>query len=142
MTSAPSTGLAALIEKLQKNADKVAKNIYEIEANLNKDVSKINMGKQPLYQDDTNKLILNSLELLNGLDDGVVNTKRLQHPQAEIIDKDMKQLRERVMKFKEDHDHIYHLTRSDARPSINWGKIIDEKTVFTQADYFCKRLRF
>uniref|UniRef100_A0A8C4ZQZ0 Desmoplakin SH3 domain-containing protein n=1 Tax=Gadus morhua TaxID=8049 RepID=A0A8C4ZQZ0_GADMO len=40
----------------------------------------------------------------------------------------MKQLRERVMKLKEDHDHIYHLTRSDARPSINWGKIIDEKT--------------
>ena len=48
----------------------------------------------------------------------------------------MKQLRERVMKLKEDHDHIYHLTRSDARPSINWGKIIDEKTVFTQSNYF------
>ncbi|XP_059901992.1 periplakin [Gadus macrocephalus] len=127
-TTAPSTELAALIEKLQKNADKVEKNIYETEQNLNKDVSKINEGKQPLYQDDTNKRILNSLELLNGLDDDAVNTKRLQHPQAEMIDKDMKQLRERVMKLKEDHDHIYHLTRSDARPSINWGKIIDEKT--------------
>ena len=48
----------------------------------------------------------------------------------------MKQLRERVMKLKEDHDHIYHLTRSDARPSINWGKIIDEKTVFTPDQYW------
>ncbi|KAG7282261.1 hypothetical protein CRUP_033788 [Coryphaenoides rupestris] len=125
--TAPSSELAALIEKLQKNADKVEKNIYETEQNLNKDVSKINEGKQPLYQDDTNKRILNSLELLNGLDDDAINTKRLQHPQAEMIDKDMKQLRERVMKLKEDHDHIYHQTRSGARPCINWGKIIDEK---------------
>ncbi|KAJ3601277.1 hypothetical protein NHX12_032250 [Muraenolepis orangiensis] len=127
-TTAPSSELAALIEKLQKNADKVEKNIYETEQNLNKDVSKINEGKQPLYQDDTNKRILNSLDLLNGLDDDAINAKRLQHPQAEMIVKDMKQLRERVLKLKEDHDHIYHLTRSDARPSINWGKIIDEKT--------------
>uniref|UniRef100_A0A667Y6N5 Periplakin n=1 Tax=Myripristis murdjan TaxID=586833 RepID=A0A667Y6N5_9TELE len=84
-------------------------------------------GKQPLYQDDTNRRILNSLELLNGLDDDAVNAKRLQHPQAEMIEQDMKQLRERVMKLKEDHDRIYHLTRSEGMPSINWGTIIDEK---------------
>ncbi|KAK5855610.1 hypothetical protein PBY51_007273 [Eleginops maclovinus] len=102
-TSAPSTELSALIEKLQKNADKVEKNSYEIEQNLNKDVSKINEGKQPLYQDDTNKRILASLELLNSLEDDAVNTKRLQHPQAEMIEKDMRQLREKVMKLKEDH---------------------------------------
>uniref|UniRef100_A0A667YWW4 Periplakin n=2 Tax=Myripristis murdjan TaxID=586833 RepID=A0A667YWW4_9TELE len=113
--------------KLQKNADKVESNIYETEQNLNKDVSKINDGKQPLYQDDTNRRILNSLELLNGLDDDAVNAKRLQHPQAEMIEQDMKQLRERVMKLKEDHDRIYHLTRSEGMPSINWGTIIDEK---------------
>lgn len=70
--AAPATELGALIEKLQKNADKVEKNIYEVEQNLNKDVSKINEGKQPLYQDDTNKRILNSLELLTGLDEDAV----------------------------------------------------------------------
>ncbi|TMS15479.1 Periplakin [Larimichthys crocea] len=57
------------------------------------DVSKINEGKQPLYQEDTNKRILNSLELLSGLDEDAVNAKRLQHPQAEMIEQDMKQLR-------------------------------------------------
>ena len=51
-------------------------------------MSKINEGKQPLYQDDTNKRILVSLELLNGLDDDAVNAKRLQHPQAEMIEKE------------------------------------------------------
>ena len=41
----------------------------------------------------------------------------------------MKQLRDRVMKLREDHDHIYHLTRSEGMPSVNWGKIMDEKLV-------------
>uniref|UniRef100_A0A7N8Y1P7 Periplakin n=1 Tax=Mastacembelus armatus TaxID=205130 RepID=A0A7N8Y1P7_9TELE len=70
-----STELSTLIEKLQKNADKVEKNIYDVEQNLNKDVSKINEGKQPLYQDDTNKRILNSLELLSSLVDDAANAK-------------------------------------------------------------------
>ncbi|XP_032392326.1 periplakin [Etheostoma spectabile] len=126
-TSSPSTELATLIDKLQKNADKVEKNCYDIEQNLNKDVSKINEGKTPLYQDDTNKRILNSLELLNGLDEDAVNAKRLQHPQAEMIEKDMKQLRGKLMKLKEDHARIYHLVRTEGRPSINWGNIMDEK---------------
>ncbi|KAI4821678.1 hypothetical protein KUCAC02_007272 [Chaenocephalus aceratus] len=126
-TSAPSTELSALIDKLQKNADKVEKNSYDIELNLNKDVSKINEGKQPLYQDDTNKRILVSLDLLKGLDDDAVNAKRLQHPQAEMIEMDMRQLREKVIKLKEDHDRIYHLTRTEGLPSISWGNMMDEK---------------
>ncbi|XP_038595284.1 periplakin [Micropterus salmoides] len=125
--AAPATELGALIEKLQKNADKVEKNIYEVEQNLNKDVSKINEGKQPLYQDDTNKRILNSLELLTGLDEDAVNAKHLQHPQAEMIEQDMKQLHKRVMKLKEDRDRIYQLIRTEGKPSINWGNMMDEK---------------
>ncbi|MEQ2208973.1 hypothetical protein XENOCAPTIV_021176 [Xenoophorus captivus] len=73
-----TTELAALIEKLQKSADK--------------DVSKINDGKQPLYQEDTNKRILNSLELLDSLDEDARNTKRLQHPQAEMIEQEISTL--------------------------------------------------
>ena len=51
-------------------------------------MSKINEGKQPLYQDDTNKRILNSLELLSSLDEDAHNAKRLQHPQAEMIEQE------------------------------------------------------
>ncbi|XP_061605604.1 periplakin [Phyllopteryx taeniolatus] len=122
-----STELTALIEKLQKNADKVENNIYDVEQNLNKDVSKINEGKQPLYQEDTNKRLLNSLDLLVGLDDDAVNAKRLQHPQAEMIEQDMRQLRERVMKLREDRERIYQLIRTDGVPTINWGNMMDEK---------------
>uniref|UniRef100_A0A8C6S8T2 Periplakin n=1 Tax=Neogobius melanostomus TaxID=47308 RepID=A0A8C6S8T2_9GOBI len=91
------------------------------------DVAKINEGKQPLYQDDTNKRILNSLELLNGLDEDATNAKKLQHPQAEMIKQDMNQLRERVRKLREDHDRIYHLIRTEGKPTVNWGNMIDEK---------------
>uniref|UniRef100_A0A674PCR5 Periplakin n=1 Tax=Takifugu rubripes TaxID=31033 RepID=A0A674PCR5_TAKRU len=93
--------------------------------NLEQD--QINEGKQPLYQDDTNKRIINSLELLNGLDQDAVDAKRLEHPQAEMIQQDMKQLRERVMKLREEYDQIYNLTRTEGKPSFNWGSMIDEK---------------
>lgn len=49
---------------------------------------KINEGKPPLYQEDTNKRILNSLELLNGLDSDAAQATRLRHPQAEMIEKE------------------------------------------------------
>uniref|UniRef100_A0A671V244 Periplakin n=1 Tax=Sparus aurata TaxID=8175 RepID=A0A671V244_SPAAU len=39
----------------------------------------------------------------------------------------MKQLRDRVMKLREDHDHIYHLSRTEGKPSINWGTMMDDK---------------
>ncbi|KAA0705559.1 Periplakin 190 kDa paraneoplastic pemphigus antigen 195 kDa cornified envelope precursor protein [Triplophysa tibetana] len=119
--------LAALIDKLQKNADKVEKNIVETEQNLNRDIMKINEGKPPLYQEDTNKRILNSLELLNGLDDDAAQATRLRHPQAEMIEKDMKQLRVRVRKLRDEHDRIYNVSRSEQVPTVNWGKMIDEK---------------
>uniref|UniRef100_A0A673IPX5 SH3 domain-containing protein n=1 Tax=Sinocyclocheilus rhinocerous TaxID=307959 RepID=A0A673IPX5_9TELE len=74
-----------------------------------------------------NKRILNSLELLNSLDEDATQAFRLQHPQAEMIEKDMRQLRVRVTKLREEHDRIYHITRSEQVPTVNWGKIVDEK---------------
>lgn len=126
-TTSQSSELATLIEKLQMNADKVQKNIFDIEQNLNKDVAKINEGKQPLYQDDTNKRIANCLDLLNGLDKDAVEAKRLKHPLSEMIEQDMRQLRNRVFKLREDGDNIYHLVRTEGKPTINWGNMMDEK---------------
>ncbi|XP_041634388.1 periplakin [Cheilinus undulatus] len=125
--TAPYSELGALVDRLQGNADKVENYITDIEANLNKDVGKINEGKQPLYQDDTNKRILSCLELLDGLDEEAVKAKSLKHPQAEMIEKDMKQLRERVIKLKEDHAHIYHLNITKGTPTINWGDLMGTK---------------
>ncbi|MBN3318082.1 PEPL protein, partial [Atractosteus spatula] len=122
-----NTELTALIEKLQKNADKVERNIIDTEQNLMKDVNKINEGKPPLYQDDTNKKILNSLELLDSLDQDSASAVRLKHPQAEMIEQDIKQLRERVKKLRFDHNRIYSLKRPESLPNMDWGNMIDEK---------------
>lgn len=123
----PETDLASLIDKLQRNADKVEKNIIETEQNLNKDIRKINEGKPPLYQEDTSKRIANSLDLLKSLDDDAALAVQLKHPQGEMIEKDMRQLRVRVMKLQDDHNRIYNTTRSEQVPTVNWGKMIDEK---------------
>ncbi|XP_067249947.1 periplakin-like [Chanodichthys erythropterus] len=121
------TGLANLIDKLQKNADKVEQNIIETEKNYNRDIKKINEGKQPLYQENTNNMLLKSLEILNILDEEAVTASRLNHPQSKMIEDDMKRLRVRVMKLCEDHDRIYHITRSEQVPTTSLGKMIDEK---------------
>ncbi|XP_066499036.1 periplakin [Hoplias malabaricus] len=121
------TDLSALIEKLQKNADKVEKCIVETEQNLKKDVNKINEGKPPLYQDTTSKSVQSALDLLDSLDQDAAEATQLQHPQAEMISHDMKQLRGRVMKLKDERNIIYNLTRSEGLPSVNWGKMVDEK---------------
>lgn len=42
----------------------------------------------------------------------------------------MKQLRDRVMKLREEYDQIYNLTRTEGKPSFNWGSMIDEKLVW------------
>ncbi|CAN9505348.1 unnamed protein product [Ophioblennius macclurei] len=122
-----TSDLTALIDRLQKQADKVERNISEVEQNLNKDVSKINEGKPTLYCDDCGKKLSQCEDLLNGLDNDARQAKELQHPQAEMIEQDMKQLRERVLKLKYDKERIYHLVRTEGVPTINWGNMIDEK---------------
>uniref|UniRef100_A0A8K9XRD1 Periplakin n=1 Tax=Oncorhynchus mykiss TaxID=8022 RepID=A0A8K9XRD1_ONCMY len=52
-----------------------------------------------------------------------------RHPVSSpcVVSSSMKQLRVRLRKLREDHDRIYHLTRSEGLPSVNWGRIIEEK---------------
>lgn len=42
----------------------------------------------------------------------------------------MKQLRDRVVKLRDECDQIYNQSRTEGRPSINWGGMIDEKLVW------------
>lgn len=41
----------------------------------------------------------------------------------------MRQLRMRVMKLHDDHERIYNIKRSEQVPTVNWGRMIDEKLV-------------
>ncbi|RXN04929.1 periplakin [Labeo rohita] len=70
------------------NAEKVERNIIETQQNLNRDIRKINEGKQPLYQKDITRTILDSLELLNALGEDAAEASRLQHPHSDMIEKE------------------------------------------------------
>lgn len=48
----------------------------------------------------------------------------------------MKQLRDRVLKLREDFGHIYQLSRTEGKPSVNWDNIMDEKLVGVCASVF------
>ncbi|KAI2643030.1 hypothetical protein H4Q32_027696 [Labeo rohita] len=104
------------------NAEKVERNIIETQQNLNRDIRKINEGKQPLYQKDITRTILDSLELLNALGEDAAEASRLQHPHSDMIEKDVKQLRERVMKLCEEYERNYNCSITDYQ-----GKKTDEK---------------
>ncbi|XP_016120550.1 periplakin-like, partial [Sinocyclocheilus grahami] len=91
------------------------------------DIKMINEGRQPMYQEDIDRTILNLLEQLKSLDRDAAEASRLQHPHSEMIEKDIKQLRKRVMKLHEEHDRIYHFARSKKFPTITRGKMVAEK---------------
>ncbi|XP_048869854.1 periplakin-like isoform X3 [Brienomyrus brachyistius] len=113
--------------------DKVEKTIAEAEQNLATDLSLINEGKDPQYQDDSKEKILESLELLKNLKNVIGD---LKHPQAETIKKDIIQLEERVRKLQMDHERMYK-SRCLERPcSDDWGKIIEEKQVSLSSSKF------
>uniref|UniRef100_A0A8C9VUA4 Periplakin n=1 Tax=Scleropages formosus TaxID=113540 RepID=A0A8C9VUA4_SCLFO len=44
-----------------------------------------------------------------------------------MIEQDVKQLRTRVLKLRDEHARIYNLTRSEGLPTVDWGQIMDEK---------------
>uniref|UniRef100_A0A671RGX3 Periplakin-like n=1 Tax=Sinocyclocheilus anshuiensis TaxID=1608454 RepID=A0A671RGX3_9TELE len=107
--------MATLIDKLQKNADKVEKNIIETEQNFNR------VSTERLFLWITNqKLYAVNAFVVNFA--GIVDDSFFS-PQW----KSMKQLRVRVMKLREEHDRIYRITRTEQVPTVNWGKIVDEK---------------
>ncbi|KAJ8246123.1 hypothetical protein GJAV_G00263880 [Gymnothorax javanicus] len=127
---ASTSELTAIVEVLQKDADKVEKNIYDLEQNLNKDVTEINEGRTPQYREENSQKIQNSLEILKQLDDEIAEAFRLDHPQAEMIRDDIKQLEDRILKLREDYGKIYSfatMPRPEGLPVVDWGKLIEEK---------------
>uniref|UniRef100_A0A8C2C2J8 FIIND domain-containing protein n=1 Tax=Cyprinus carpio TaxID=7962 RepID=A0A8C2C2J8_CYPCA len=135
----PVTYLVALNDKLQMNADKLERNIIETKNILNRDIKRINEGRKPLYQEDIDKSIPNLLEQLEPLDKDAAEASRLQHPHSEMIEKDIKQLRQRVMNLREEHERTYHFAQSKKLPILDdseWEvKIPSEVTTHSKIKY-------
>uniref|UniRef100_A0A670JYC2 Periplakin n=1 Tax=Podarcis muralis TaxID=64176 RepID=A0A670JYC2_PODMU len=125
--SISSKELSELIEKLQKNADQVEKNIVEADSKMQNDLHKLKAGQPAEYQDLTADKLIESDKLLYVLDGDAAIARHMKHPQGDMITEDIRQLKERVGNLRVKHDQIYNFTPQEIEPQVNWTTVIEEK---------------
>ncbi|XP_018414101.1 PREDICTED: periplakin [Nanorana parkeri] len=123
-----SKELSELIDRLQKNADQVERYIVDTDAKLQKDVEKIKASQPVMHKEATNSNISESERIVVVLETDALLSRHLNHPQAEMIQEDIRQLKERLATQRQKHDQIYNqkVAALDA-PKVNWSKVIDDK---------------
>uniref|UniRef100_A0A8V5HH57 Uncharacterized protein n=1 Tax=Melopsittacus undulatus TaxID=13146 RepID=A0A8V5HH57_MELUD len=121
--------LAVLISRMQTNADQVERDILETQSRLRQ--VRVRRGKalQCLGQQPENARNLKEAEtLLKDLFLDVDRAKRLKHPQAPEIEKDIQQLHDRVTQLCAEYRALYEqLNIPDVGPRVDWAKILDQK---------------
>uniref|UniRef100_A0A8C3LL03 Periplakin n=1 Tax=Chrysolophus pictus TaxID=9089 RepID=A0A8C3LL03_CHRPC len=118
--SISSKELTELIERLQKNADQVEKNIVETDSRM----QNVSMSCGPVRA--TQKLT-ESDKLLYVLDGDAAVARHMKHPQGDMITEDIRQLKERVANLRVKHDQIYNFPLQHIEPQVNWCTVIEEK---------------
>ncbi|KYO32507.1 periplakin [Alligator mississippiensis] len=119
--------LSELIERLQKNADQVEKNIVEADSRMQNDLHKIKASQPAQYKDITARKLTESDKLLYVLDGDAAVARHMKHPQGDMITEDIRQLKERVANLRLKHNQIYNFTPQEIEPQVNWSEVIDEK---------------
>uniref|UniRef100_A0A663LK90 Uncharacterized protein n=1 Tax=Athene cunicularia TaxID=194338 RepID=A0A663LK90_ATHCN len=108
--------LAVLISRMQTNADQVEKDILETQSRL----------KQ--FQPENARNLKEAETLLKDLFLDVDRAKRLKHPQATEIEKDIQQLHDRVTQLCAEYRALYEqLNIPDVGPRVDWARILDQK---------------
>uniref|UniRef100_A0A8D0EP52 Periplakin n=1 Tax=Strix occidentalis caurina TaxID=311401 RepID=A0A8D0EP52_STROC len=126
--SISSKELTELIERLQKNADQVEKNIVETDSRM-QNVSKprTREGRLAQYKDLTAQKLTESDKLLYVLDGDAAIARHMKHPQGDMITEDIRQLKERVANLRVKHEQIYSFPLQHIEPQVNWSTVIEEK---------------
>uniref|UniRef100_A0A803Y579 Envoplakin n=1 Tax=Meleagris gallopavo TaxID=9103 RepID=A0A803Y579_MELGA len=120
--------LAVLIARMQTNADQVEKDILETQSLLTQDVSNEQKNKAFEFQAENARNLKEAETLLKDLFLDVDRAKRLKHPQATEIEKDIQQLHERVTQLCAEYRDLYEkLNVPDIGPRVDWTKILDQK---------------
>ncbi|KAM9346768.1 envoplakin [Symphorus nematophorus] len=128
ITKSQANDLAIVISRMQGNADQVEKNILQSEELLAVDSER--KGKnQPLIHQKVNADNLAQAEvLLKDLFMDADKAKKLQHPQANEIERDVKNLHDRWAKDCATYREVYNQKQGlDPTQKIDWGPLLDEK---------------
>ncbi|XP_054834865.1 envoplakin [Eublepharis macularius] len=126
--SPSSNDLAVLISRMQRNADQVEKDILETQAKLKQDISNHRQNQPFEFQQENAKNLKEAEILLKDLFLDVDRVKRLKHPQALEIEKDIKQLHGRVTYQCAEYRDLYEkFTIPEAGSKVDWAKILEQK---------------
>ncbi|NWS10162.1 EVPL protein, partial [Pachyramphus minor] len=120
--------LAVLISRMQTNADQVEKDILETQSRLRQDSSNQQKNKAFEFQTENARNLKEAETLLKDLFLDVDRAKRLKHPQASEIEKDIQQLHDRVTQLCAEYRALYEqLNVPDVGPRVDWARILDQK---------------
>ncbi|KFU94130.1 Envoplakin, partial [Chaetura pelagica] len=123
-----SNELAVLISRMQANADQVEKDILETQSRLQQDTSNHQKNKAFEFQPENARNLKEAETLLKDLFLDVDRAKRLKHPQAVEIEKDIQQLHDRVTQLCAEYRALYEqLNIPDLGPRVDWARILDQK---------------
>ncbi|XP_004860787.1 envoplakin isoform X1 [Heterocephalus glaber] len=121
--------LALLISRMQANADQVERDILETQKRLQQDQLNSDQSQALKHQQETGRNLKEAEVLLKDLFLDVDKARRLKHPQAEEIEKDIKQLHERVTQECAEYRALYEkmVLPPDMGPRVNWACVLEQK---------------
>ncbi|XP_007454387.1 PREDICTED: envoplakin isoform X2 [Lipotes vexillifer] len=121
--------LALLISRVQAKADQVERDILETQKKLQQDRQHSKQGQALQHQGEVGCILKEAEELLKGLFLDVDKAQRLKHLQAEEIEKDIKQLHERVTQECSEYRALYErmVLPPDVGPWVDWARVLEQK---------------
>ncbi|XP_047427751.1 envoplakin-like [Mugil cephalus] len=141
ISKAQATDLAVLIPRMQSNADRVEKNILRSEQLLKLDVEREKNNEALVHQKENADNLAEAESLLKHLFMDVDKAKKLQHPQATEIEKDVKNLHDRWARdcttYRDLYDQVQDL---DLRQKIDWGPVLDKNLKQLQSQAYGPKL--
>nr|XP_037849719.1 envoplakin isoform X1 [Chlorocebus sabaeus] len=128
-TRAATQELALLISRMQANADQVERDILETQKRLQQDRLNSEQSQALQHQQETGRSLKEAEVLLKDLFLDVDKARRLKHPQAEEIEKDIKQLHERVTQECAEYRALYEKMAlpPDVGPRVDWARVLEQK---------------
>ncbi|XP_057717649.1 envoplakin [Corythoichthys intestinalis] len=128
ISKSQANDLAQLIARMQKNADRVEKDILSAEDLLAVDAQREGRNQKLIHQKENSDNLAEAEGLLKDLFMDVDKAKRLKHPQANEIDRDVRNLHDRWVKdcatYRDLYDQVQDLVPVSR---IDWGTALEEK---------------
>ncbi|XP_006886425.1 PREDICTED: envoplakin [Elephantulus edwardii] len=121
--------LALLISRMQANADQVERDILQTQKKLQQDRQNSESSQPLQHQQETGRNLKEAEMLLKDLFLDVDKARRLKHPQAEEIERDIKQLHERVTQECAEYRALYEkmVLPPHVGPRVDWARVLEQK---------------